>query len=55
VRLGEERQQFFFEKKNQKTFVYKVFALPQRLRQVGKSQPQGSLVLVARCLTARTL
>jgi hypothetical protein len=59
VRLGEERKQFFFEKKNQKTFVYKAFALPQRLRQMGKSfyfflkrsafllsmgQSQGSLV-----------
>jgi hypothetical protein len=37
VRLGEERKQFFFEKKNQKTFVYKAFALPQRVRQMDKS------------------
>jgi hypothetical protein len=37
VPRGEERKQFFFEKKNQKTFAYKAFALPQRLRQMGKS------------------
>jgi hypothetical protein len=37
VRLEEERKQFFLEKKNQKTFVYKAFALPQRLQQIGKS------------------
>jgi hypothetical protein len=37
VRLGDERKQFFFEKKNQKTFDYKAFALPNRVRQMGKS------------------
>jgi hypothetical protein len=37
VRLEEERKQFFFEKKNQKTFVYKAFALLQRVSQTGKS------------------
>jgi hypothetical protein len=26
-------KQFFFEKKNQKTFSYKAYALPQRARQ----------------------
>jgi hypothetical protein len=34
---GEEKKQFFFEKKNQKTFDYKAFALPQRVHQIGKS------------------
>jgi hypothetical protein len=37
VRPEEERKQFFFEKKNQKTFVYKAFALRQRIHQMGKS------------------
>jgi hypothetical protein len=37
ARLGEERKQFFFRKKNQKTFVHKAFALPHRVRQLGKS------------------
>jgi len=37
VRLDEERKQFFFEKKNQKTFDYKAFALPNRVRLIGKS------------------
>jgi hypothetical protein len=37
ARLGEESKQFFFEKKNQKTFVYKAFALPNRVGQMGKS------------------
>jgi hypothetical protein len=32
----ETKGSSFFEKKNQKTFVYKAFALPQRLRQMGK-------------------
>jgi hypothetical protein len=35
--LGDERKQFFFEKKKQKTSDYKAFALPQRVRQMGKS------------------
>jgi hypothetical protein len=36
VRLEEARKQFFFEKKNQKTFVYKAFALPEHVGQIGK-------------------
>jgi hypothetical protein len=30
-------KQFFFAKKNQKTLVYKVLALPLRVRQMSKS------------------
>jgi hypothetical protein len=30
-------KQFFFEKKNQRTFVALAYALPQRVRQVAKS------------------
>jgi hypothetical protein len=30
---GEGRKQFFFEKKNQKTFVYEGFAFFRRLRR----------------------
>jgi hypothetical protein len=30
-------KQFFFEKKNQKTFDYLAWAFPQRARQIGKS------------------
>jgi hypothetical protein len=32
-----ESQQFFFEKKNQKTFIHNPLVLRQRLRQIGKS------------------
>jgi hypothetical protein len=33
---GEERKQFFFEKKNQKTFYCKRLALPQRAHKDAK-------------------
>jgi hypothetical protein len=33
----KEESRSFLKKKNQKTFVYKAFALPQRVRQMGKS------------------
>jgi hypothetical protein len=31
--VGQERKQFFFEKKNQKTFDYNRLALPHRAHQ----------------------
>jgi hypothetical protein len=37
MRQREESKQFFFAKKNQKTFVYKALALPKRVRQMDKS------------------
>jgi hypothetical protein len=33
---GRARKQFFFEKKNQKTFYYMRFALPQRAQNICK-------------------
>jgi hypothetical protein len=33
----QESKQFFFEKKNQKTFASKALVLPQRARQMGRS------------------
>jgi hypothetical protein len=35
-RRRSEGKQFFFEKKNQKTFAYKACALPKRARQWAK-------------------
>jgi hypothetical protein len=37
MRQTVESKQFFFAKKNQKTFVYKALALPKRVRQMDKS------------------
>jgi hypothetical protein len=37
VRRVSGSKQFFFEKKNQKTFVYKAFAYPQRLHHIARS------------------
>jgi hypothetical protein len=36
MRQTEERKQFFFAKKNQKTLVYRALALPRRVRQMDK-------------------
>jgi hypothetical protein len=37
MRQTEESKQFFFKKKNQKTFVYKALALPRRVGLMDKS------------------
>jgi hypothetical protein len=37
VRKGAGKKRFLLGKKNRKTFVYKAFVLPQRVRQMGKS------------------
>jgi hypothetical protein len=34
--MNSEKKEFFFEKKKQKTFDYKAYALPQRARQLAK-------------------
>jgi hypothetical protein len=56
MRQTEESKQFFFAKKNQKTFVYKALALPRRVRQMDKSFCfffQKEVLSSCRCVSPR--